>query len=67
MSPGDLVGLRVDLGTGRLEFTLNGHRLGVAFYDVRGPVSPAVALLKGQRVTIVTGSREQPQLEEVFD
>lgn len=43
----DLVGLVVDLNTGRLEFTRNGLSLGIAFENVKGPISPCISLLKG--------------------
>lgn len=49
----DIVGLVVDLNTGRLEFTRNGLALGIAFENVKGPISPCVSLLKGQKVTLI--------------
>jgi hypothetical protein len=44
---GDLIGLIVDLNTGRLEFTRNGLSLGIAYENVQGPISPCISLLKG--------------------
>lgn len=49
----DIVGLVVDLNTGQLEFTRNGLSLGIAFENVKGPISPCVSLLKGQKVTLI--------------
>ena len=44
---GDLIGLKVDLNTGKLEYTRNGESLGVAYENVKGPISPCISLLKG--------------------
>ena len=44
---GDVIGLIVDLNSGKLEFTRNGLSLGIAFENVKGPISPVVSLLKG--------------------
>jgi hypothetical protein len=44
---GDVIGVIVDLNTGRLEFTRNGQSLGIAYENVKGPVSPCISLLKG--------------------
>ena len=44
---GDIIGVIVDLNTGRLEFTKNGISLGIAYENVKGPVSPCISLLKG--------------------
>ena len=49
----DVIGLVVDLTTGRLEFTRNGLSLGIAYENVTGPISPCVSLLKGQKVTLI--------------
>lgn len=35
---GDVIGVIVDLNSGRLEFTRNGQSLGIAFENVKGPV-----------------------------
>jgi hypothetical protein len=43
----DVIGLVVDLNTGCLEFTRNGLSLGIAYENVKGPVSPCISLLKG--------------------
>jgi len=43
----DVIGLVVDLNTGKLEFTRNGLSLGIAYENVKGPISPCVSLLKG--------------------
>ena len=43
----DIIGLIVDLNTGRLEFMRNGLSLGIAYENVKGPISPCVSLLKG--------------------
>ena len=51
---GDVITARVDLRNKTLEYFRNGESLGVAYSDVRPPVIPAVSLLKGQRVTLVT-------------
>ena len=52
---GDVIGALVDLNTGRLEFTRNGTPLGVAFENVKGPVSPCISLLKGQKISLLHG------------
>lgn len=44
---GDVIGVVVDLNSGRLEFTRNGLSLGIAFENIKGPVSPCISLLKG--------------------
>lgn len=44
---GDIIGVIVDLNTGRLEFTRNGLSLGIAYENVKGPISPCISLLKG--------------------
>lgn len=44
---GDIIGLVVDLNTGRLEFTRNGQSLGIAYENLKGPISPCISLLKG--------------------
>lgn len=51
-SRGDIVGVHVDLNAGTLEFSRNGKMLGIAFNDVKGPLTPCISLLKGQRVTL---------------
>ena len=51
---GDLIGVIVDLNTGRLEFTRNGVSLGIAYENVKGPISPCISLLKGQKITLVS-------------
>jgi hypothetical protein len=48
----DIVGVHVDLNAGTLEFSKNGKMLGLAFTDVKGPLTPCISLLKGQRVTL---------------
>lgn len=50
---GDIITVKVDLSTKRLEFFKNGTSLGVAFNNVVAPVCPAVSLLKGQRVKLI--------------
>jgi hypothetical protein len=50
---GDIIGVIVDLNTGRLEFTKNGVSLGIAYENVKGPVSPCISLLKGQKITLL--------------
>lgn len=55
----DIVGLVVDLNSGRLEFTRNGLSLGIAFDNVKGPISPCVSLLKGQKVTLINDSNKK--------
>jgi len=52
---GDIIGVIVDLNTGRLEFTRNGVSLGIAYENVKGPVQPCVSLLKGQKISLVYG------------
>ena len=49
---GDVVGVHVDLNAGTLEFSKNGKMLGFAFTDVKGPLTPCISLLKGQKVTL---------------
>jgi hypothetical protein len=49
----DIIGLIADLNTGRLEFTRNGLSLGIAYENVKGPITPCVSLLKGQKVTLI--------------
>lgn len=44
---GDIIGVIVDLNTGRLEFTRNSLSLGIAYENVKGPISPCISLLKG--------------------
>ncbi|CDW80411.1 btb poz domain-containing protein 2 [Stylonychia lemnae] len=51
---GDIIGVIVDLNTGRLEFTKNGVSLGIAYENVKGPVSPCISLLKGQKITLLS-------------
>jgi hypothetical protein len=53
---GDIVGVIVDLNNGRLEFTRNGESLGIAYENVKGPVSPCISLLKGQKITLILSS-----------
>ena len=53
---GDIIGLIVDLNTGRLEFMRNGLSLGIAYENVKGPISPCVSLLKGQKITLLNSS-----------
>ena len=53
---GDVIGVIVDLNTGRLEFTKNGVSLGLAFENVKGPVSPCISLLKGQKISLLSNS-----------
>lgn len=53
---GDVIGLIVDLNTGRLEFMRNGLSLGIAYENVKGPISPCVSLLKGQKITLLNSS-----------
>ena len=55
---GDIVGVYLDLNSGKMEFSKNQKKLGVAFLDVKGPVSPCVSLLKGQKVTLMQGNRQ---------
>lgn len=59
---GDVVGVHVDLNQGTLEFSKNGKMLGVAYHDVKGPLSPCISLLKGQRVTLY--DRLAPKLNQ---
>jgi hypothetical protein len=40
------------LNAGTLEFSKNGKMLGFAFTDVKGPLTPCISLLKGQKVTL---------------
>ena len=49
----DVIGVIVDLNHGRLEFTRNGTSLGIAYENVKGPVSPCVSLLKGQKINLI--------------
>ena len=58
---GDFIGVKVDLNTGRLEFTRNGQPLGVAFENVKGPISPCISLLKGQKISLC----QNPKKEEI--
>ena len=44
---GDIIGMVVDLNSGKLEFMRNGLSLGIAYENVKGPISPCVSLLKG--------------------
>ena len=53
---GDIIGVIVDLNTGRLEFTRNGQSLGIAYENVKGPISPCISLLKGQKITLTSTS-----------
>jgi len=50
---GDRITVIVDFKTQTLEFLRNGASLGVAYKNIKPPVSPAVSLLSGQRVTLV--------------
>ena len=50
--PADLIGVRLDLNVGTLEYYRNDQKLGIAFIGVKGPVSPCISLIKGQKVTI---------------
>ena len=54
---GETLGLKVDLNTGRLEFTRNGVSLGLAYDNVTGPICPCVSLLKGQKITLIQKDR----------
>ena len=62
---GDIIGVHIDLNAGTLEFSKNGKMLGVAFNNVKGPLSPCISLLKGQRVSLYdrsgTGQIESQQ------
>jgi hypothetical protein len=49
---GDIVGVHIDLNAQTLEFSKNGKMLGVAYNNVKGPLSPCISLLKGQRVSL---------------
>jgi hypothetical protein len=55
---GDIIGVIVDLNTGRLEFTRNGLPLGVAYENIKGPISPCISLLKGQKITLISQSKK---------
>ncbi len=44
---GDVIGVHVDLNQGTIEFSKNGKMLGLAYTDVKGPLSPCISLLKG--------------------
>ena len=55
---GDIIGVIVDLNTGRLEFTRNSLSLGIAYENVKGPISPCISLLKGQKITLVTSTKK---------
>jgi hypothetical protein len=50
---GDRITVCVDCTKKTLEFYRNGISLGIAFTNIVTPVSPAVSLLKGQRVSLV--------------
>jgi hypothetical protein len=50
---GDKITVSVDLKRKTLEYFKNDESLGVAYYNITPPVSPAVSLLKGQRVTLI--------------
>ena len=54
---GDVIGVIVDLNTGRLEFTRNGQSLGIAFENVKGPVCPCISLLKGQKINLINTAK----------
>jgi hypothetical protein len=49
---GDKITVSVDLKRKTLEYFKNDESLGVAYYNITPPVSAAVSLLKGQRVTL---------------
>jgi hypothetical protein len=55
---GDVIGLVVDLNSGKLEFMRNGQSLGIAYENVKGPISPCVSLLKGQKITLLDSSNQ---------
>ena len=59
---GDIIGLVVDLNTGRLEFTRNGLSLGIAYENIKGPISPCVSLLKGQKITLINDMNQKYEL-----
>ena len=50
---GDIVGVIVDLNAGTIEFCKNGTPLGFAYTDVKGPLTPCISLLKGQKAILV--------------
>lgn len=50
---GDVIQVKLDLHRKSLEYFKNGESLGIAFCNLNGPVSPAVSLLKGQRVKLI--------------
>ena len=60
---GDVIGLIVDLNTGRLEFTRNDLSLGIAYENVKGPISPCISLLKGQKITLLNSSNKKLELQ----
>mmetsp|Transcript_40442 Transcript_40442/g.61691 ORF Transcript_40442/g.61691 Transcript_40442/m.61691 type:complete len:207 (+) Transcript_40442:789-1409(+) len=64
---GDIIGVIVDLNTGRLEFTRNGISLGIAYENVKGPISPCVSLLKGQKITLIDSQSKQVKLPQEAD
>lgn len=56
---GDIIGVVVDLNSGRLEFTRNGISIGIAFENLKGPVSPCISLLKGQKINLVNSGKNK--------
>ena len=62
---GDVVGVLLDLDLGELSFFLNGIDMGVAFYGMRGPLSPAVemGMMVGQQhaYTVNFGAQAPPR------
>jgi hypothetical protein len=44
---GDVIGVIVDVTSGKLEFSRNGFPIGIAFFNIKGPLSPCISLLKG--------------------
>ena len=56
---GDIIGVVVDLNSGRLEFTRNGLSIGIAFENIKGPVSPCISLLKGQKINLVNSGKNK--------
>lgn len=51
---GDVIGCELDADAGTLSFELNGEALGVAFWNLTGPLAPAVAFYShGTVVTLL--------------
>ena len=64
---GDIIGVKIDLNVGTLEYFRNGESLGIAYENVKGPIAPCISLLKGQKVVLKLPERKNSDIKMLFD